>query len=111
MAKNLTLKIGHGKNEPIQENFLPDSQWIWSNREALYQQYGKGIIWVYQQRVLGFGTTMEEATNNARANLELLGDVPAGTVVRPVRGFLGPHSYPSRIRVVREIKKFTDDSR
>ncbi len=55
--------------ERIAPHILKDHDWIHDHRDALIDQYGECYMIVYQQQVLGTGTTRDEALENAEANL------------------------------------------
>lgn len=98
-ANNITLKTSYGDNERIPDNVRADYEWIRANRAALYAKYGKGVVWVYHQQVIGFGPTQAESERNARANLPTLTDIPDNSVITPVSAHLGPNRI-LRLRVV-----------
>jgi hypothetical protein len=88
------IKLSHKRGE-VAPNTWDDIEWIRQNRNKLYQELGASIILVYEKSVIGKGQSLEEASQDAEANL-----APEIKEISPVIEFL---SAPLRIsRVARQ---------
>jgi hypothetical protein len=61
------VKTGHfGKTPP---RVFSDFDWVRDHKKELLAKYGEGSIIVFEQQVLGFGKTYDEALDDAERNL------------------------------------------
>lgn len=91
-----TIKIGYAENEPLAENFAKDVNWINTNRNALYEEYGSCVVLVYHEEIIGRGKDLDEAVADAETKLQ-----DETLTVTPVIKYL---SSPYRIGSLRQKK-------
>jgi hypothetical protein len=61
------IRMGHPYGQ-TPSNFYSDFDWIRRHEQALLKKYGECSIIVYQQRVIGVGTTYAAALEDAEKN-------------------------------------------
>lgn len=84
------IRTSHS-GEPMQAESLLEYNWLHEHRQELYERYGECIVLLYQQRVLGHGSSLGAAMEEAEANL----DPQIREVIHPVIGFVYPSSRPT----------------
>lgn len=62
------VKTGHEKGV-VYPNVWSDFEWARQNLAELYEKYGACIALIYEKQVIGVGQTIEEAEQNAEAQL------------------------------------------
>src|SRR5258708_2736042 len=62
------IKMGHAYGE-TPPNVFTDFDWVRRNEKALLEQYGECSIIVYKEKVIGVGTTYDEALADAERRL------------------------------------------
>lgn len=50
-------------------NVFTDFEWLHHNRERLFEEYGEKFVVIYQEKVIGMGSTRSEALADAETNL------------------------------------------
>lgn len=71
----------------VPENRDADCDWIIQHRDELLQRYGHVIIFVYREKVISTGATLQAALHDAELHLP-----PEPTIITPAIGFLSPVS-------------------
>lgn len=86
------IRITHQKDE-VAPNVFSDFEWIRAHRKELLDQYGECVLLVYEQHVIGHGTTLQEAIEDAERQL------PANIEqITPVLQYLAPLSRLYRVQ-------------
>jgi hypothetical protein len=62
------IRVGHPYGETPPNTFV-DFDWAKANENQLLERYGECVILVYQQQVIGKGSTLQEAEEDAEKNL------------------------------------------
>lgn len=64
--KHQKIRLSHAYGE-VAPNTFADFAWARENEPRLLADYGVGVALVYEQQVVGFGKTLDEAHANAEA--------------------------------------------
>lgn len=62
------IRLAHARDE-TPPNTYSDFEWAKEHEKELFAQYGSTIALVYEKKVVGIGATLDEAAQNAEANL------------------------------------------
>ena len=89
---NSRVQISHQKGE-VFPNVWDDFAWVHDHRKELLEAHGECVILVYKHEVVGKGSTIEEAQEDAERRLP-----PDITHITPVIEFLSHRNPFQRVR-------------